>query len=92
MNSKKLNKILYYEAISRMIKTAVLKLYLFILKGPCIGNDGVPFVFTGNQDINQSGLVTDKSICFTKNARSAFNRYNFREYNAKIIEKRRELK
>lgn len=65
---------------------------LFYQSMACIENDDVPFVFTGNQDINQSGLVTHKGICFTKNASSAFNRYNFREYNAKIIEKRRELK
>ena len=52
----------------------------------------MPFVFTGSQDINNSGLVTYKGICMTKNASYVFNRYSFKEYNVKIIQRRKELK
>ena len=52
----------------------------------------IPFIFTGSQDINISGLITYKGICLSKNASYVFNRYNFQDYNVKIIQRRRTLK
>lgn len=51
-----------------------------------------PFIFTSSQDINSSGLITYKGICLTKNASYVFNQYNFKEYNVKIIQRRKLLK
>ena len=65
---------------------------LFYQEMNSIEKDHMPFVFTGSQDINNSGLITYKGICLTKNASYVFNRYNFKDYNVKIIQRRRILK
>jgi acyl homoserine lactone synthase len=65
---------------------------LFYQEMNCVEKEHMPFVFTGSQDINNSGLVTYKGICLTKNARYVFNQYNFKEYNVKIIQRRKLLK
>lgn len=65
---------------------------LFYQEMNSIEKERMPFVFTGSQDINNSGLVTYKGICLTKNASYVFNRYNFKEYNVKIIQRRKKLK
>lgn len=65
---------------------------LFYQEMNCVEKEHMPFFFTGSQDINNSGLVTYKGICLTKNARYVFNQYNFKEYNVKIIQRRKLLK
>ena len=49
-----------------------------------------PFLFTSSQDINKSGLITYKGICFTKHTSNVFNQYDFKFYNVKIIQRRRQ--
>ncbi len=44
-----------------------------------------PYLFTSAQDINKNGVVTYKGIWLLNNATDAFNQYNFKEYNVKII-------
>ena len=56
-----------------------------------IETEHMPFIFTSSQDINSSGLITYKGICLTKNASYVFNQYDFKEYNVKIIQRRKEL-
>jgi len=51
-----------------------------------------PFIFTSAQDINQTGLITYKGICLTKNTTNVFNQYDFKLYNVKIIQRRKYLK
>ena len=65
---------------------------LFYQEMNSIESEHKPFVFTGSQDINNSGLITYKGVCLTKNASYVFNRYNFKEYNVKIIQRRKKLK
>ncbi len=57
-----------------------------------INQDAPVFMFTSSQDINKSGLITYKGICFTKNTSNVFNQYDFKSYNVKIIQRRKELK
>ncbi len=51
-----------------------------------------PYLFTSAQDINKNGVVTYKGIWLLKNATLAFNQYNFKEYNVKIIGLRKLLR
>jgi acyl homoserine lactone synthase len=44
-----------------------------------------PYLFTSAQDINKNGVITYKGIWLLNNATDAFNQYNFKEYNVKII-------
>ncbi|MGR6839997.1 acyl-homoserine-lactone synthase [Aliivibrio wodanis] len=59
-----------------------------------INNDNccTPFLFTSQQDINNSGLITYKGICLTKHTSNVFNQYDLKSYNAKIIKRRKDLK
>ncbi|MGF1907096.1 acyl-homoserine-lactone synthase [Aliivibrio salmonicida] len=49
-----------------------------------------PYVFTGSQDVNQTGLITYKGVWLLKNASIVFNQYNFKSYNVKIIALRKK--
>lgn len=51
-----------------------------------------PYLFTSKQDINRNGVVTYKGIWLLNNATLAFNQYNFKEYNVKIIRLRKLLR
>ena len=51
-----------------------------------------PYLFTSEQDINKNGVVTYKGIWLLNNATLAFNQYNFKEYNVKIIRLRKLLR
>ncbi|WP_196597718.1 N-3-oxohexanoyl-L-homoserine lactone synthase AinS [Aliivibrio fischeri] len=51
-----------------------------------------PYVFTSEQDVNKSGIITYKGIWLLKNASYAFNQYNFKAYNANIISLRKKLR
>ena len=51
-----------------------------------------PYLFTSKQDINRNGIVTYKGIWLLNNATLAFNQYNFKEYNVKIIRLRKLLR
>ncbi|MDD9194842.1 acyl-homoserine-lactone synthase [Aliivibrio sp. S3MY1] len=54
--------------------------------------EAAPYLFTSAQDINKNGIVTYKGIWVLNNATLAFNQYNFKEYNVKIIELRKLLR
>lgn len=51
-----------------------------------------PYVFTSEQDVNKTGIITYKGIWLLKNASTAFNQYNFKAYNANIINLRKKLR
>ncbi|ACH66680.1 autoinducer synthase [Aliivibrio fischeri MJ11] len=51
-----------------------------------------PYVFTSEQDVNKTGIITYKGIWLLKNASSAFNQYSFKAYNANIISLRKKLR
>jgi acyl homoserine lactone synthase len=51
-----------------------------------------PYLFTSSQDINKNGVITYKGLWLLNNAVIAFNQYNFKAYNVKIIELRKLLR